>query len=401
MRSLPRFLFALFLAAGCSEDPSSVGVGLLPPSDLPVFIVDTLIAGTVSTSKAIPITQRQDPDFFAWNPEHLFVGGVQTLVSGSFVRFEKVPDSLLGVVVTAADLILTPTVAFGDTTLDPVFTYHRALNRWFSDSLSVDSLTQQPGTYFDPAPLPAGSGTGTVDTGGVVSFPLDTAQVRQWFITNVDSGTTNLGIYLRGTANGVIQGYGAFANLSEGLRPRLRVAYVKNGVPGTAMLTSGSSRYLADLPQANLILDPNSMYVQAGVSYRGMVTFDISALPRPVSVSESILELTLDSAASDRSGGPDSLVAFYIETGDRTEKLSAVIGARKTVNSRPVYAFAIPLYVQQWMRTNTQARVVIGAYRENSSFQRFTVHGHAAAADLRPRLIMTYSKAIATRGGRP
>ncbi len=401
MRSLPRYALALILAAGCSEDPTSVGIGILPPTDLPVFVVDTLTAGAVSTSKAIPITQRLDGDVFQWNPEHLFVGGVGNLVSGSFVRVEKVPDSLRGVTVTAADLILVPTVAIGDTTLDPVFTFHRGLARWFSDSLSIDSLTQQPGVYFDPTPLPAGFGTGTVDTGGAMNFPLDTGIVRQWFVTNVDSGTTNLGIYLRGTANGVIQGYGSFANLVEGQRPRVRVAYLKSGVPGTIILNSGSSRYLADLPSGDLILDPSKMYVQAGVSYRGMVTIDIAALPRPISVSESILELTLDSTASDRTGGPDSLIAFYIEAGNRVEKLSAVVSARTTKNGQPVYAFAIPLYVQQWLRTNTQARVVIAAYGENFTFSRFAIHGPTATSALRPRLIMTYSKAIATRGGRP
>ena len=311
MRSLPRIFLLLLLAAGCAEDPTSVGVGLLPSSDLPVFSVDTLQAAGVGTTRGIPLTHRLDLDVSRWNPEHLFVGGVQTLTSGSFIRFEKLPDSLTGIAVTGADLILVPTVAVGDTTLSPNFTAHRPLKSWLGDSLSSDSLTLQPGVYYDPSSLPLGVGTGIVDTLGV-AIPLDTALVGGWFVTTVDSGTSNLGVYLRGTSNGVIRGYGSFMNLTEAKRPRLRIKYTKNGVAGSTVLPSGSSRFLADLPQADLVVDPTKLYVQAGVSYRGTVSFDISALPRPISVSECILELTLDSAASDRSSGPDSLFAFYI-----------------------------------------------------------------------------------------
>ncbi|MEK6649764.1 MAG: hypothetical protein AABY75_02210, partial [Bacteroidota bacterium] len=149
------------------------------------------------------------------------------------------------------------------------------------------------------------------------------------------------------------------------------------------------------------VLDPAKMYVQAGVSYRGTVTFDLSLLPRPVSVSECLLELTLDSAASARGNGPDSLYAFYMESNDRVEKLSGVTSDRHTVNGRPVYTFGIPLYAQQWLRTGTSPRVVLAAFAENTTFDRFVFHGTAASIDLRPRLIVTYSKAIATHGGRP
>jgi len=93
-----------------------------------------------------------------------------------------------------------------------------------------------------------------------------------------------------------------------------------------------TSRYLAQLPSADLVLDPGKMYVQGGVSYRGTITMDLSALPRPVSVSECILELTLDSASSRRTGGPDSLYAFFIQANDRVEKLSAVVSERTTLN---------------------------------------------------------------------
>lgn len=384
---------------GCTEDPSDVGLGVLPTGDLPVFFVDTLAAQSVGTTRSIPLTARADADVGPWYPQHLFVGGIQTLVAGSFIRFQQLPDSLVGVSVDAADLVLVRTFGTGDTSLAPVFTMHRPLRPWYGDSLTADSLTLQPGVYVDNAPLPAGVGTGTAETLGV-AFPLDTALVRQWFTTVVDSGTSNLGVYLRGTSNGVIQGFASFLTLSSNSQPRLRVQYRKNGVSSTVVISAGISRYLASLPSSDLVVDPSKVYVQSGVGYRGLVTFNMSSLPRPVSVSNAIVEVTLDSVASRISRPPDSLLALFVTSDGTMLKASAVASSRQHLNGRPVYAFRLPAFAQQWLSSGTPATVALAGYAENASLNRFVLYGPSAAAGQAPRLILTYSRATATYGGR-
>lgn len=403
--NFPR-LFLLFVVLlpiiwlGCAEDPSAVGLGVLPTGDLPLFIVDTVMAQAGGTSRAIPLTARADPDVVVWYPQQLFVGGVQTLVSGSFVRFQQFPDTMAGVSIDAADLILVRTIAVGDSTLTPAFTMHRPLMPWYGDSLNYDSV-QAAGLYIESATLPPGVSTGIADTViGSVTIPLDTALVRQWFTTVVDSGVTNLGVFLRGSANGVIQGFGSFLHVSSGTRPRLRVQYRKNGVSGSAVFTAGTSRYVADLPSGNLVLDPSKVYVQSGVAYRGLVTFDLSAFPRPVSVSNAILEITLDSAASNIVATPDSMLAIFVDVNGAPLKGSAVASDRRTENGQPLYAFRLPAFAQEWLQSATPATVTLAGYGENTNFDRFVLYGASAAPQLRPRLIVTYSKAIATYGGR-
>jgi hypothetical protein len=390
----------LTLWPGCAEDPSDVGVGVLPAGDLPLFIVDTVTAQAGGTTRAIPLTARGDAEVAVWYPQQLFVGGVQTLVAGSFVRFEQFPDTLTGVSIEAADLILVRTSFVGDSLLTPAFTMHRPLRPWFGDSLSYDSV-RASGLYVESAPLPPGVGTGVVDTvPGSVSYPLDTALVRQWFTTVVDSGVTNLGVFLRGSANGLVQGYGSFLHLDAGTRPRLRVSYRRNGISNSAVFSTGTSRYVADLPSGDLVLDPSKVYVQSGVAYRGLVTFDVSAFPRPVSVGNAVLEITLDSAASNIVAAPDSLLAIFVDANAAPLKASAVVSDRTTLNGMPMYAFRLPAFAQQWLQTTTPATVMLAAYRENMNFDRFVLHGASAALQIRPRLILTYSKAIATYGGR-
>lgn len=395
------FPILLLLAwLGCAEDPTDVGLGVLPTGDLPLFIVDTVTAQAGGTTRAIPLTARTDPEVVVWQPQQLFVGGVQTLIAGSFIRFEQFSDTMAGVSIDAADLILVRTIAVGDSSLTPSFTMHRPLRPWFGDSLNIDSV-QSAGLYVESAVLPPGVGTGTADTvAGSVTTPLDTALVRQWFTTVVDTGVTNLGIFLRGAANGIVQGYGSFLHPTSATRPRLRVHYRRNGVSGVAVFTAGSSRYVADLPSNDLVLDPSKVYVQSGVAYRGLVTFDFNTIPRPVSVSNAIFEVTLDSAASNIVATPDSLLAMFVDVNGTTLKASAVASDRKTVNGLPLYAFRLPAFAQQWLQTATPAKVVLAAYRENTNFDRFVLHGASAAPHLRPRLILTYSKAIATYGGR-
>jgi len=48
------------------------------------------------------------------------------------------------------------------------------------------------------------------------------------------------------------------------------------------------------------------------------------------------------------------------------------------------------------MRTQDTPRVVLAGYSENMNFDRLVLHGPTAAAGLRPRLIITYSKANTT-----
>jgi hypothetical protein len=400
IRTLLLLTILLTLWVGCSEDPTSVGVGLLPTGDLPVFHVDTLPGvNLVSPARAIPLTARIDGDVPQWYPQHLFVGGLQTLVSGAYLRFESIPDSLVGVTVDGADLLLMPTTAVGDTTLSAVFTMHRPLKRWFGDSLSADSLRLQPGVYVESASLPPGVGAGSTDSGAVV-VPLDPTFVSQWFATNVDTGVTNLGVYLRGTANGVIRGFGSAIHPTAAARPRVRVAYQKNGLPGTIVMNASVSRFLADLPSSDLVLDPTRLYVQSGVSYRQTATFDLTALPRPSSVNDCLVELTLDSAASDLRGGPDSLVAFYVENNNVILKGSAVPSEVVSVGGRRVHTFRIPLYAQQWLRTGVAPRIVLAGFSESTTFSRYVFYGPSAAPNLRPRIIVTYSKAVASWGRR-
>jgi hypothetical protein len=136
------------------------------------------------------------------------------------------------------------------------------------------------------------------------------------------------------------------------------------------------------------------------VAYRGLVTFDLSAFPRPVSVGNAILEVTLDSAASNIVATPDSLLAIFVDANGAPFKASAVASDRSTLNGMPLYAFRLPAFAQQWLQTTTPATVMLAAYQENMNFDRFVLHGASATPQLRPRLILTYSKAIATYGGR-
>ena len=387
-------LFLAFALPGCAEDPTSVGAGVLPIGDLPVYSIDTLDASSMNAQRATVLTTRSDGTVFNWVPTTLFLGNVQSLRSGVFVKFHQIPDSLEGGTVTGADLLLYTRSFVGDSSATVAFTIHRGLTSWTGDSLTYDSL-EVVDRYFSSSATPPGVGAGSTDSGAVV-IPLDTAMVTAWLVSTIDTGNVNQGVYLNPSSATVIRGYYSFLGSSV-FQPHLRVRYLKDGVSRTYVHGTGVSRYIASLPPADL--PQNS--VQAGVAYRSIQTYNISALSRLASVNDARLELTLDSAASLLTGfGADSLYAFLVQDNGSISLASRALSTPSYINSRRSYSLALNSIVQTWLH-QVQATLAIAAFSENSSMDRFVFFGPADSIGLRPRLIVTYSEArlVAPNGG--
>jgi hypothetical protein len=246
--------------------------------------------------------------------------------------------------------------------------------------------------YYDPVPRPDGVPTGTIDTGRI-TLALDTALVREWFSVTIDTSTNNQGMFITANPSNTIQGFWSFANPSAALFPKLRVRYSRNGVTTTYEHSTGFSRYLATVPPGDLLQDPSRLYVQTGVAYRGTLTFDLSSLPAPVSVNRAVIELSLDSVASDRSiYSSDSLFAFAVTGTGALGASTLGLGIPLPEPTRRVYSFNGESIVRTWLQSAVEQTAVIAGFSENSTLTRFVFFGPAAADDLRPRLIVTYSR---------
>ncbi len=377
-------VFIALTLLGCSDDPSSIGSSLLPSGDYPNITVDTLYATAHASPYALPTTRSSD---------RILLGNTGSIQAWSMLQFLGLPDSLSTITITRAWVEVSTSYHYGDSLAPVSFTIHRGTGSWLGDSLTCDSLISQPSSYFDPVPFASISSGAVPDTGWFRFEIPDTALIHQWIAASSDTNATNLGIILKPTNSSVVKGFWSFNSLETTLAPKLILECQIDGATVEYSHQSGTARYCATAPEGTILLDPSRIYVQSGIAYRGLVTFDVSSIRRGVVINRALLELTLDASASDRTGlVPDSLYAYYVsETGAIVAESYRLSGGG-TLNNERFYQFDARDYVQQWLAYPALPKqVTVTAVSELGTLDRFVFYGSEAPIHLRPRLRVTYS----------
>lgn len=372
------FVIAL-LAPGCMDDPNPVGFGLLPKDDTAVVDTSTVYATSHSSSRSLVLTTGVTP---------MMVGKYGSYESWGYLRFD-IPSELSGATITGATLQLRASYAFGDTLAPLSFTVYKAVGGYTADSLTFDSLSQRPSDYFDNAAVVGSLPSQTLADTTIVQLSLDTAVVSSWFINALDS--SNQGIYLRPTNSNVIMGFSSFGDVNPDYRPKLIVNYTQTGLAGSAVDSSGRSKFMGNISQSALVQDPQFMYVQNGVAFHGFATFNVAPVPFPSAIHKAELVLTLDTLKSSPMGKftQDALFASFLRADGTVEVTSPAQQFNTT--GRPVYRFLINGFIEQWTRYGTPPTLTIAGYTERTSFDRFVFYGSQADSSRRPRILVTYS----------
>jgi hypothetical protein len=385
IRVLPVTLF-MFLPFGCSDAPSPVGARILPLKDRPVVQRDTAIAVSHSSYRTLLNTT---------GTSRLLLGKTGEYEAWSMLLFTSLPDSLwYGTTITEAHVELRSEYHFGDSLQSLSLTIYRAVGSFLGDSLTVDSLTNSPTTYYDPAtahPLSLGSFRDTT----VVSIPLDTGMVHSWFNPSADSAHANNGIVLQPTNTGVVKGFASFFSAVSANVPALVVTYANATSSGTFRSPYGSGRYHATIPTSSVLLDTAKyLYVQEGVSFRSLLTFDISALPRGSVINQAYAEVWLDASRSARTGiAADSLLSSFVATDGTLSaaQYHASVSLLDSAHNR-FYQFDVRDIVQSWLASPAvPRRLSLVGYNETEALDRFVLWGEQAPSGIRPRLRITFS----------
>lgn len=388
-RCLVTFFFVFLISflsglQGCVEAPNPVGADILPDSDSPLLKRDTIFATS------------HDVRFFFSNTSSLdkfCIGKYQSYESWGLLGFFGFPDSLTDVKVLSATIRLKAVYHFGDSLGMLSFRAYRMTNGWFGDSLTLDSLRLQPSAYYDQTPLQLTFSQSIGDTDyATISIP-DTALVRQWLATVNDTVQYNFGLLLEPTNTSVIMGFASYYSLDTTAMPLFTVEYEKNGERYTYEHQYSTARYLATAPISSIVTDPSLLYVQNGIPYRSILTFDVSSLPNPSIINSAKLMLTLvPSQSLFNSYSRDSLLVTQLNS-DGTLSYPWMALSSVTVDSVGTHTYSIDLKtgLTNWVRKRYPARIVIMGYAETSSFDRFALYGENAPIAFRPRLEIVYT----------
>ncbi len=377
----------LFLITGCYDAPNSVGRGSQPLGEYGIVHIDTFYATAHSSDTNLIYTSSLD---------RFMVGNYKTYQAWACLKFYSWPDSLIGVNIRSATILLKGAYHFGDSLAPLSFNAYRAVASLMGDSLTYDSLNNNPTFYYNSSPLSIQTSiSGSGDTSSIAIKILDVGIFKSWFSSNTDTMNLNDGIILKPTNTNVIKGYYSF-NADSSLRPMLIVNYIDtNGVPRQAApLIFGSTKFLSTVNKASLMTDNNLIYVQSGISYRGLISFDSISIPWPVSVYRAVLQVTLNPSQSSSQYTPfahDTMYALSVGSNDNSDAGAYGLSQRSDSSGFTVYSFEIKQIVARMLSNASIRKIALSGYSEASSFDLHTLYGAISNQKLKPKLIITYS----------
>jgi hypothetical protein len=313
------------------------------------------------------------------------------------LKFYYWPDSLLGATILSATIQLKPFYHFGDSLSSLSLDAFRAMASILGDSLTFDSLNLNASYYYDNIQINTPVTIQASDTLCLIN--LDTAVVREWFISNTDTTGRNNGLLLRPANANVIKGFYSCNASDTALQPTLYISYIDtNGITGIYTHKTGVSKYVAHVDPALFVNSTDGkMRVQNGISYRGMLnlesrSFDNLASLWPFSIHQAVLQITLDSASSSCSLAQfenDQLYGLSVGTDNEVDGTYYPLSTQLT--DKHVYQFDVLSMLSPWIHNTIARKIVLAGFFESGSFDLFTFYGAGSTIAQRSKIIITYS----------
>jgi hypothetical protein len=280
--------------SGCADEPSSLGLNMIPPGDTSsVRIFDSYIDTMVITA----INHRKLTN--TSGSGNLMVGKTAAYDSKGLLQFYGLDTGYTTWLVNSATLTLkyrnyyfpsSHSDSLGQIGFD-VYKITKGLN------LSTITLDSVNSSTFGTVSQGNYTGFPTADT-QIVDISLNTQMVKDWLINAKDTGyaNKNYGIVLSpSSASTVIKGFYSASYNNNDLKPELKIILSKNNVFDTLKYDATASTSLAN---TTISQTSELFYLQCGVSYIETMKFDMSKIPSNATINDVQLYLTLDSAAS-------------------------------------------------------------------------------------------------------
>ncbi len=369
----------------CSDNPSSIGAGLLKNDYVSVKSLDSYSDSLAQTSSYF---KREVP---LGSSPLLLLGKSANVQSSILIRFLVIiPDSIVQdyhdnqLTVKSASIEMTKYYSFGDNNASLDFTVNKVNNPWASDRVVGSS----PDTMMiDPADI----SSNRIITDSLTTFNIDPQIALSWIKATADTDQAlNSGIMIKpSTGSQKVIGYESVNFLSGNYPVAKVVIKLKNGVIDTLSFTTSqdASVVTGTLPS----LSPDEIAVQSGLIVNSKLWFDVSKIPSNAIINSAILTLTEDTTNTiTGSNYADALSAISLVDSTLLDSTNMV--SIQLVKSDNQFSGDISTFVHQWIKTGNNQGMVLGAYSQLSGFELFALKGsNSSNAALRPRLQITYT----------
>jgi hypothetical protein len=354
----------------CSDEPNATGISLIP---------DSLRIGTIVAAATGDTTIRTR---IGGNAANILAGKSGTYEARALMEF-LLPSYNAAAVIDSAVVTMRVRYLFPDTTGDLGFEAHAMNRTWSSTTFRWDSAA---GSY-DAASAGAFLKTVTPqDT--IIRFLLDTALVRAWW----QAGNVSLQL-VPSPASNVIAGFSNILNsTSDDTRPELVVSY-HDTTADSLTIVRRSPRVVFVATDDLLGPDPG-LYVQAGVARRALFRFDSLAVPPLASITSAVFEVAVDGANSRTNGySRDSLYVHLLrKNAEPYDSLALqILCTPVTEGGQKYFRGDIRAIVQQWISREPNLGLLVRAFGDFTTLDKFALHDRTAPAALQPKIRITYT----------
>lgn len=379
-------LISVAVFQSCEKDPNDLGFNYVPPDDT----LGTLVLE--SQKDSMQITSTNFRKYINTNlTEFNLIGKFQNYESKFFLKFTGDFGSYDTCSVLAAQLYLSyNNYYFQDSNGQLSFNVYPLLDTITFSNATVDNL---PSSIIGTNVLGTYSGV-PVDSARI-SFPLDTSVVRQWIwkAANSNYSFNNYGIALVPNSSSTsIKGFLPGIYVADSLRPVIRAIVQKNADIDTIFIRNSESVTFTSAPESVMLGE--RFVVQAGVSFKNLLKFDISKLPPRVTVNEAYLELTLDSNASFIKNSNETRIAFSMIT-DSAQKTSDgffYYTSRKDADKCIFYVRVQPIFQKWSLNINPNLGILVNYIYEKNGIDKYVFYApDASDVSKRPKLRIRYT----------
>ena len=363
-----------YLASGCSDDPNSVGKGLLPQIDqLKIASVETT---AVSGSKYL----LRIGGYF----NRLLVGRNQSYEAFTLLQFSGLSQLLSSDFLEKATLKFSITYRFPDTSgilgID-VRQFQRSFSQstftW--DSLTGSAIGRTIGGFPDSLLTPQDSS---------LSISLDTSYVRE--ITQSGSGSL---ILMPSSGSRLVLGLDNYQDFLVYAGPRLVITVYDSSADSSVTI-----EYITDqrvfIANEDVGAQTGRLTVQSGVATRCRINFDVSKIPTSASITQAIMVVRLDTVASLRSSFASNVLYTNIVLDTSSlPSIGGVTASSSLANDSlgAYFQFDVRNIVQQWVIGRQNYGVALRSSEEFIALDRYVVFGADASYSLRPKLFVKYT----------
>lgn len=381
-------LAASVLFLSCTDEPSSLGIGLIESDYIVVKTfdsgIDTIEQNSSFLKKVIPLGNSD------WILVGKYQNNVTNVKASSLMKFIfGLADSLKNDVKAGNINVLDSWIdlrnryVYVDSLAVMNFTVHKVNSSWSSTSFTIDSLSKLQYDINDVS-----SDFSIEDTS--YSFHIDETLTLGWMKNSADKTLeSNFGIYLEPTsASNKVVGFQALTPLSS-QAAKLFVVIEKPGVYiDTISGFVSADISLVDGPIPTLLSD--LMCVQSSVAINSKLTFDIGVLPLGLVINKAELIITSDSTNSIKgSSFNNSLRVYYLKSDDSSKTEGNPISLTFKENK---FTGDITTFVRNWVSRKENFGLLIETGNQFLGLDLFALKGsNYSEISERPRLRITYT----------